>query len=1388
MDQSGEHFYRTLSSSLGSDKAASLALGEAGIPGLQYLDGTSRNKGEGTHNFVVWNEDTMEIMEMYYQAMNSDVDLDEIVPVYNVSAEQADNAKLSTWADVREHLNGLIGKEAMLSADAKAKLSIASKNKARHVTSSSWRGRSPEQTEARKAALLSVEGIVNHSVLIESWQDTDNDLVENMHRFYLPLRIRGKTYTVRLVAQEMRDNKGMIPIEADLFDLIVEDNQTPAENAASAKSSDPAATVGVDEITIRDMLSGVNDAEGNAYTQVGKKKPRGAINLSDPNNVKIIFTPRADVTTAIHEFGHLFLWITNRQAAEFADDAQLQADMNAIREFVGWTEGQNGFTDKQHDKFADAFLEYVREGRAPSAALRNAFRRFKKWLADFFRAIRGNPEVQLSDEMRGVFDRILATEEELEAQSGGTNRNGQNEERSAQGRLRENIVNDAGEYERRFGDDNVRALTSDTRREFEPEIPEQQEGGRLVTIAEIRAKVDDLVPWRHGKTVPGSIGTFYVFSEVMRSRYRNDLPVALHELGHYLDKKLGSGDLEESQKRELHDNLSEDFKKAYSEEQLQGEGFAQFFLHYMINDAQARAKYPEFYKVFEERLSQAEPGLRTAVADIKASVARYFTQTPQERLRANIVYDPDADAESKKLSETVYDLFVDSLAPLQRITNEVRDRLDVKYLEDDKNLYARARTAAGYRGKADRDIAPIMAVFGNLKPEEHALLSEFLAAARAQDYRANGMKPGLGISEEEERAIIAGTPEHIKTAAAEIREIYTDTVQRTLVETGIMSQEQFDYLKEKWPNYVPFFRVDNPGQAEMDIAAFLRGRGKSLVNLPNPIKRATGVSDEAEVYQILDPLLSMLRNMQAFHALAARNEVGKTMINISQVEGFGRYAEKVEGPGEKGDSVFYVWKDGEREYYATDPDVYAALSAINETSPTASGMRKLANVLTIPAEIFKMGTTRWNPAFIVRNFLRDTVNVAINSESWMPPLYNSIRGLMIRYSNDPRMKSILNEAIEEGVFRSGITEIRGNSPHALRREVRAAFREGGFTEKARQSIVALERWIGGWNEGIEIAPKLYEYYYLRGKGMPKQEAAMRAREVNIDFARAGTWGREVNRVTAFFNANIQGVDKAIRTSVERRGQTFGKVLLYVVLPSVTTWVLANLWGDDEDRKEYEEMPRRIKDLFWLFKVGDTWVRIPKPDTFGMAGSLAERVLDAAYKKEPAAFRGLPRSLWDAGVPPVIPTLLLPWIEAYANRSFFTGRPIVSQKYDRLPPELQYAAYTSGVSKLMGEYTGISPLKIDHVLRGIGGTLGSEALKATSGQLSSENREQISPSEWAFVRTLFMQPYASSESMDRFYELAEQTSRAKAGFDVKRKGGERAKPGRDEKFAKTFSTT
>jgi len=55
-ENTGESIYKTIKNHSRNDQAASKYLASIGIPGNRYLDGMSRGKGEGSYNYVIWDQ------------------------------------------------------------------------------------------------------------------------------------------------------------------------------------------------------------------------------------------------------------------------------------------------------------------------------------------------------------------------------------------------------------------------------------------------------------------------------------------------------------------------------------------------------------------------------------------------------------------------------------------------------------------------------------------------------------------------------------------------------------------------------------------------------------------------------------------------------------------------------------------------------------------------------------------------------------------------------------------------------------------------------------------------------------------------------------------------------------------------------------------------------------------------------------------------------------------------------------------------------------------------------------------------------------------------------------------------------------------------------------
>lgn len=154
-----------------------------------------------------------------------------------------------------------------------------------------------------------------------------------------------------------------------------------------------------------------------AFEQSSDADARGAF---DPSSNLIVLLRNADLSTFLHEAGHFYLETLARLAADPNTPAEIREDWRRAAEFIGvpeadpatWLNLPVNERREGHEKWARAFEAYLREGKAPSTALQNVFRRFKAWLMHVYERLT-QLNVELSDEVRGVFDRLLATEGDI---------------------------------------------------------------------------------------------------------------------------------------------------------------------------------------------------------------------------------------------------------------------------------------------------------------------------------------------------------------------------------------------------------------------------------------------------------------------------------------------------------------------------------------------------------------------------------------------------------------------------------------------------------------------------------------------------------------------------------------------------------------------------------------------------------------------------------------------------------------------------------------------------------------------------------------------------------------------------------------------------------------
>lgn len=217
-----------------------------------------------------------------------------------------------------------------------------------------------------------------------------------------------------------------------------------------------------------------------------KQTPRGFFNR-DTNQITL--TPKADLSTFLHESGHFFLEVMRGLRER---DAGIDADLQSIER---WAATQGAKTDRDlHEMFASGFETYLMEGKAPTPELQGMFARFKAWLSLVYKQIKNVfasnnlGGIQLSNEVRGVMDRMLATEEAIEQASNEQGVLGPNE-MQALGLSEE----EAAEYQRMVNaarDEADRNLTTDIMQEMQRERKKWWRDGIEAEAEKVREEIN----------------------------------------------------------------------------------------------------------------------------------------------------------------------------------------------------------------------------------------------------------------------------------------------------------------------------------------------------------------------------------------------------------------------------------------------------------------------------------------------------------------------------------------------------------------------------------------------------------------------------------------------------------------------------------------------------------------------------------------------------------------------------------------------------------------------------------------------------------------------------------------------------------------------------------
>ena len=177
--------------------------------------------------------------------------------------------------------------------------------------------------------------------------------------------------------------------------------------AQDQKRIDEESMVRVHRLDITaDMMASA--MEGQTLFQ----REKGSITFDEMRRGLIRLTEARDLSTFLHEAGHLYLE-TMRSLAEGPGAPQdIKDDWQRILDYLGVGAGRE-ITREHHERFAESFEKYLSKGKAPSVYMQDAFNAFKRWMEMIPQKLRQLAGIELDESITGVFDRILASERQI---------------------------------------------------------------------------------------------------------------------------------------------------------------------------------------------------------------------------------------------------------------------------------------------------------------------------------------------------------------------------------------------------------------------------------------------------------------------------------------------------------------------------------------------------------------------------------------------------------------------------------------------------------------------------------------------------------------------------------------------------------------------------------------------------------------------------------------------------------------------------------------------------------------------------------------------------------------------------------------------------------------
>ena len=715
-------------------------------------------------------------------------------------------------------------------------------------------------------------------------------------------------------------------------------------------------------------------------------------------------------------------------------------------------------------------------------------------------------------------------------------------------------------------------------------------------------------------------------------------------------------------------------------------------------------------------------------------------------------------------------------------------------------------------------------ILGN-DPQRWNDLRAFLVAKRDLEYKAKSLKSGIRTIDSKAVVEQFYNDAQIQEAAQVVYDTL-DGVLQYAVDNGLITQENAKSLRESNAFYVPFQRViegrGNQIGRRGAVADIINKRTGSELDikdvLENIVANSANIIQQVENNNILRTLAEQgesagIKNNIFEEIAPPMKKIGSEQLSTWEAELKRQGVDTSELDLEKTIDLFvpnnniitekdgshivsYFDNKGNRKYlqfYKESTDIFNALMGMDKNANSA--FLKIMRKLNMP---LRYGATMANVGFAIPNMISDTVQATVYSEAGFVPVVDNVLGILdVLGATNKNVKNFLNKYApryaerinrlydiyqQTGATSSMRMSQYRKSTQEIMRDIYGA--KNSKTLGIKESFVPLKRlmdlltYIPELSESstrFRVFERNYEAYKKKGGAEldARIKAAIESRDATQDFGRTGTVMREINQIIPFSAARVGSAYTFAEKMKANPKRTSARIAILLTV----AMAIKSLGYDDE---EIEELNQRKKDDNFVIKVGDTIVTIKKPQ--GILRSivnLGEYILDLSTghieegKEGERLGEWLNNAIMDnmpADEPSgLVPNAIAPIVENFVNKDFYYNTDIVKSWDLDLPDEQQYYDYTSQLAIWLGQIFNYSPAKIDNLINGYLGGLGTQVTNVIdwiSGKMGLSAEEPAMGAEDNAVGKRFVvNVNENSASVDEIYSREEELTKKLNGGTI-----------------------